>query len=202
MVWIGVITVQHGRDAGWYFLSAAVADRQQRLVKIDDETYDLVTVDGARRARFTLSRDTATSSDNVELMGLDHPLIQEELGRWRSVPPEDIGIAVSGDVDAPVVLSLWMVEASAGNGERRVVVQPIAVKQDGTREPKVERQAEQYLQAPITSSRFAPEQRQELFAQAVEPTLQRELKHKGAANGDGSYSTELIGYVEIMNQGA
>src|SRR5690606_36441366 len=95
------------------FLSAAVADRQQRLVKIDDETYDLVTADGTRRARFTLSRDTATSSDNVELMGLDHPLIQEELGRWRSVPPEDIGIAVSGDVGAPVLLSLWMVETSA-----------------------------------------------------------------------------------------
>ena len=183
------------------FLSAAVADRQQRLVKIDDETYDLVTADGTRRARFTLNRYTATSSDNVELMGLDHPLIQEELGRWRSVPPEDVGIAVSGDVDAPVLLSLWMVEASAGNGERRVVVQPIAVKQDGTRIPAVERQAEQYLQAPVTSPRFAPEQRQELFAHVVEPTLQRELKHKGAANGDGSYSAELIGYVEIVNQG-
>jgi hypothetical protein len=184
------------------FLSAAVADRQQRLVKIDDETYDLVTADGTRRARFTLSRDTATSSDNVELMGLDHPLIQEELGRWRSVPPEDIGIAVSGDVGAPVLLSLWMVETSAGNGERRIVVQPIAVKQDGTRVPAVERQVEQYLQAPVTSPEFAPEQRQELFEQVVEPTLQRELKHKGAANGDGSYSAELIGYVEIVNQGA
>nr|WP_199067566.1 SNF2-related protein [Chromobacterium sp. ASV5] len=183
------------------FLSAAVVDRQQRLVKIDNETYDLMTVDGARRARFTLSRDTATSSDNVELMGLDHPLIQEELGRWRSVPPEDVGIAVSGDVDAPVLLSLWMVEASAGNGERRVVVQPIAVKKDGTRVPAVERQAEQFLQAPVTSPRFTPEQRQELFAQVVEPTLQRELKHKGAANGDGSYSAELIGYVEILSQG-
>lgn len=165
----------------------------------DNETYDLVTIDGARRARFTLSRDTATSSDSVELMGLDHPLIQEELGRWRSVPPEDVGIAVSGDVDAPVLLSLWMVEASAGNGERRVVVQPIAVKQDGTRVPAVERQAEQYLQAPVTSPKFAPEQRQELFAQVVEPTLQRELKHKGAANGDGSYSAELIGYIEISS---
>jgi hypothetical protein len=55
----------------------------------DDETYDLVTVDGTRRARFTLNRDTATSSDDVELMGLDHPLVQEELGRWRSVPPEE-----------------------------------------------------------------------------------------------------------------
>lgn len=181
------------------FLSAAVADRQQRLVKMDDETYDLVTVDGTRRARFTLNRDTATSSDNVELMGLDHPLIQEELGRWRSVAPEDIGIAVSGDVDAPVLLSLWMVESSAGNGERRVFLQPIAVKQDGTRIPAVERQAEQYLKAPVALPMFEPEQRQELFARVVEPTLQRELKHKGAANGDGSYSAELIGYVEIVS---
>ena len=61
-------------------------------------------------------------------MGLDHPLVQEESGRWRSVPPEDIGIAVSGDVDEPVLLSLWIVETSVGNGERRVVVQPIAVR--------------------------------------------------------------------------
>lgn len=181
------------------FLSAAVVDRQQRLIKIDDATYDLMAVDGARRVRFTLSRDIATNSDNVDLMGLDHPLIQEELGRWRSVLPEEIGIAVSGDVDAPVLLSLWIIETSARNGERRVVVQPIAVRQDGTRVPAVERQAEQYLQAPVTSPKFSPEQRLELFGQVVEPTLQRELKHKGAANGDGSYSAELIGYVEITN---
>jgi len=180
------------------FLSAAAAERQQKLIKVDDETYDLMTVDGARRARFTLNRDTATSRDDVELLGLDHPLIQEELGLWRSMPPEDVGIAVTGDVDAPVLLSLWMVEASIGNGERRVVVQPIAVRQDGARVPAVERQAERYLQAPTTSPRFAPEERLEIFARAVEPTLQRELKHKGAANGDGSYSAELIGYVEIL----
>ncbi|GEM_PF-6596573 len=39
-----------------------------------------------------------------------------------------------------------------------------------------------------------------LFTHAVEPTLQRELKHKAAANGDGSYSAELIGYVEIIGR--
>ena len=181
-----------------HFFAAAVADRQQKLLKIDDETYDLVTVDGVRRARFTLSRDAATSHDDLELMGLDHPLVQEELGRWCSVPPEDIGIAVTGDMDTPVLLSLWMVEASAGNGERRVVVQPIAVKQDGTRVPAVERQYERYLQAPATAPRFLPEQRLELFIRAVEPTLQRELRHKGTANGDGSYSAEMIGYVEVL----
>ena len=90
-----------------------------------------------------------------------------------------------------------MVEASAGKGERRVLVQPIAVKQDGVRAPTVERQCERYLQAPTTSPTFSPEQRLDLFSRAVEPALQRELKHKGTANGDGSYSAELIGYVEV-----
>jgi hypothetical protein len=178
-------------------LSAAVEDRQQRLIKIDDTTYDLVTVDGARRARFSLSRETATNRDDLQLMGLDHPLVQDELGRWRSVPPEEIGIAVSGDLGDPVLLSLWMVEASTGRGERRVVMQPIAVKQDGTRLPAVERQYEKHLRASPSQPVFQPEQRLELFNQIVEPILQRELKHKGAANGDGSYSAELIGYVEI-----
>lgn len=57
-----------------------------------------------------------------------------------------------------------------------------------------------YLQAPVTLPTFSAEERLDLFARAVEPTLQRELKHKGAANGDGSYSAELIGYVEIDRQ--
>jgi hypothetical protein len=38
------------------------------------------------------------------------------------------GIAVAGVVETAVSLSLWRVETAAGNGERRVVVQPIVVK--------------------------------------------------------------------------
>ena len=184
------------------FFAAAVSERQQRLVKVDEETYDLVTVDGARRARFTLNRDKATNDDSLELMGLDHRLVQAELGQWRGVAPEEIGIAVLGDVAEPVLLSIWMVESSTGNGERRVVVQPIAVKEDGTRVPAVERQSERYLQAQTTAPKFVPDQRLDLFTRTVEPSLQRELKHKGAADGDGSYSAEMIGYVEIVGQGA
>ena len=181
------------------FLSAAIANRLQRLVKISDDTYNLEMSDGTPRAKFTLNRDTATSNENIELLGIDHPLIQEELGRWRSLPPEDIGLAVSGDVDSPVLLTFWMVETSTSNGERQIIIQPIAVKQDGTRIPTIERHAEQYLHAPANSVKLSYEQRHELFKQIVEPTLQRELKHKGAATGDGSYTAELIGYVEISN---
>lgn len=182
------------------FVSSAVVDRQQRLVKVDNDTFDLMTQDGVCRSRFTLNRDLATSNDSIELMGLDHPLVQEEIGRWRSLPPEDVGIAVEGDIGETVLLSFWMVEASTGNGDRRVVMQPIAVKQDGTRVPAVERQCERYLHAQTTTPVYSPEQRLEIFLQIVEPTLQRELKHKGTANGDGSYSAELIGYVEIVDR--
>lgn len=181
-----------------HFMSAAVADRQQKLIQIDDETYDLVTMEGTRRARFTLNREVANDQDDLQLLGLDHPIVQEELGRWRSLPPEEVGIVVGGDVGETVLLSLWMVEASTSNGERRVVLQPIAVKKDGTRVPAVERQCERYLSAPAATPQFSAEDRLALFNKAVEPTLQRELKHKGAANGDGSYSAELVGYVEVV----
>ena len=179
-------------------MSAAVARRHQELVKVDDVTYDLFTSEGTRRARFSLNREAATTQDELQLMGLDHPLVLEELERWRGLAPKEIGIAVSGDTNEPVLLSLWMVETSTSNGERRVVIQPIAVKQDGTRVPAVERQPEKYLQASAGRPAFHPEQRGKLFADFIEPTLQRELKKKGAANGDGSYSAELIGYVEIV----
>ncbi len=36
-------------------------------------------------------------------------------------------------------------------------------------------------------------------AQRVEPTLRREPKHKGAAAGEGSYSTELIGCIDLVS---
>ena len=41
------------------------------------------------------------------------------------------------------------------------------------------------------------EKRLEFFDRHVEPTLQRELKHKGTAIGDGSYSVKLIAYAKF-----
>ncbi|GEC59592.1 hypothetical protein ABIF38_003017 [Bradyrhizobium japonicum] len=182
------------------FFSTAAADLQQKLIKLDDATYDLITAEGTRRARFTLNREAATNQDELQLMGLDHPLVQEELERWRNLPPENLGIAVSGEVGGQVLLSLWMVETSGGNGERRVVVQPIAVKQDGARAPAVERLREKYFQAQSAVPTLRAEQLLDVFTRAVEPTLQRELKHKGSASGNGSYSAELIGYAEIIDK--
>jgi hypothetical protein len=122
--------------------------------------------------------------------------MQDELGRWRSLPPEEIGVSVQAGAEAPLLLSFWLVESSTGNGERRVAVQIIGVKPDGTRVPAAERQPERYLHAPPATPAFTLDQRRQLFQTAIELTLQRELKHKGAVSGVGSYLATLIGYLE------
>jgi len=135
--------------------------------------------------------------DDLELMGLDYRLLHEQLMLWRDLPPEDIGISVKGDGHIPILLSLWLIESSAGNGERRVAIQSIAVQRNGTRMPGAERQPTRYFSARPAMPMIAPAQRNKFFQDAVEPTLQRELKHKGAANGDESYSATLIGCIEV-----
>jgi len=179
------------------FLSVAMADRNLRISKVDAETIDLLTVDGARRIRFTLNRDVATSSETCDLLGLDHPAVQEELGRWRSLNPNFLGVALEGNGIEPAILSLWLVEATNGQGEKRTTIQSIAVSPEGTRLPAIERQVDQVLRLSPSRPFLGEDERISIFSKTVEPSLQRELKHKGTAAGDGSYSAELIGYVEI-----
>jgi superfamily II DNA or RNA helicase len=180
------------------FLTAALEARRQRVVRVDDATYDIFTEQGERRARFSLDRDAANGRDDLDLLGLDHPLVQEELGRWRSTPPEQLGVAVSGQMNDPVLLCFWLVEVLERGGERRTYMQPIALKRDGARSPAIERQGEKFLHAAGATPRFTSAERVELFKRFVEPALERELNQKGATDGGGSYSAELIGLAEIV----
>jgi hypothetical protein len=130
-------------------------------------------------------------------MGLDHAVVQQELARWRTVAPESLGLAVKADTGSLALLSLWLVETAAPNRDRRVTIQSVAIKPDGTRVPTIEKQCDRFFSMPTADPTFSPAQRIELFSKFVEPTLQREINHKRTGNRDGSYSAELVGYVEI-----
>ena len=189
--------VAGGLDRLVRFVATAVGYRKQKLVRVDGRTYDLLGSDGQRLMRFTLDREIATTEDDIELMGLDHPVVQEELGRWRSLSPEEIGIAVTGEADESVVLSIWLVEASTSAGDRRTIVLPIALKLDGTRVPAVERNAEGFMRGPASHSTLDADRRVAVLHEFIEPILQRELRHRGAADGESGFSAEMVAYVEI-----
>ena len=189
--------VSEGMDRLVKFLAAAASERGERVVKVDETTFDLLREDGSRVYRFSRSRDKAAASESLDLMGLDHARMTEEIETWRSLPPESLGIAVKTDLGEPVILTCWQIESKAQSGEKRLAIQVIATKSDGTRVPAAEKLVEHYFTQPPCEPVFNLDQRRQILAEIVEPALQRELKHRGAASGDGSYAAELIAYLEL-----
>ena len=70
--------------------------------------------------------------------------------------------------------SCWMTDDAP---EVRELFQPGREMDVFATPQELKRQCERYLQAPTTTPKFSAEQRLELYSRAVEPTLQRELKH-------------------------
>jgi len=189
--------VATGLDRIARFIGSAAVEKQFKWTKIDEENYELHGNNGEPLGRFTTNREKAAVSDIMQLIGLDHPMIQVELERSRALPPEQVGISVCSDVDEPVILAIWKVETIAANNERKVLIQTIAIKHDGARVPAAERAAERFFKEPSKASKLTEEQRIDLFRNHLETALQRELQRKVGPAGQGSYSAELIGYIEI-----
>jgi superfamily II DNA or RNA helicase len=178
------------------FLGKAAAEVGGSLTKIQDHLYELrwPGVDGVRR--FTSDRSTAVEGESLELLGLDHPVVEEALQTWRDLPPEDLGGAVQGEIDAGVVTE-WLIESQGPKGERRAMLQPIAVRLDGVRMPAWERSAESLYQGEPAPPILSIGDRSRLLHDVVEPMLERELKHRGFVAEDQMYRTMLVAWIEV-----
>lgn len=179
------------------FLKASLVDENFHIVKTDENLIEIQNDSGAVKSVLTLDREVALSSDNIELLGLDHPLIQQELKRWKEIPPEEVGAAVNGNGRGPALISIWHVESVNGAGEKGNVILPIAIDLNGTRLPMLEHNLNEIFKGQPTEPLLQQSDRSLLFQQFVEPSLQRELQHKWSFGGIGSHSIELVGYLEV-----
>jgi hypothetical protein len=75
------------------FLSEAMAADGQQFREAGESVYEIVFSDG-RTLRLTTSREKAKDDADLELIGLDHPLVQDLIGRFRRVPAEALGSVV------------------------------------------------------------------------------------------------------------
>lgn len=178
------------------FLSTAVADRQQKLVKVDDVTYELMTPEGVRCARLSLSRDAASHQEELQLLGLDHPLVQEELKHWSCISADELGISVQADVECAILLLIWETEIMISSGNRRTIVISIAMDESGRRYPSVERIHHTLFQKDSCNPHLTAEQRMSIYRRFFEPALQREIGYRGYTDIEG-YSPKIIGCVEL-----
>lgn len=179
------------------FFSLAAKENGLVLNKINQETYELKNASGVILHKFTLNRDAATNDEKLELIGVDHPIIHAEIDRWQDLTTEKIGVSVQANEGFSSIITLWKIESSSAKGERKAIIQPIAITLEGKRIPSIERKASQYFTYPGYKPVLTTGERLTLFKQFIEPSLLRELKHKGLAGEDSIYLSELIGYLEI-----
>jgi SNF2 family DNA or RNA helicase len=189
--------VKAGLDRVVEFLRASLAADGGRVEAKDDGTYIVRGPNDEMVCRFTLDREAGRERADLDLLGLDHPLVQDALMRWQAASPERIGVAVAGP-DGPGVLTWWLVETRGPSGEHRACVLSLGVSDDGKRNALLERLGAGLFARPgHINGAPTPAARKSLLHEKVEPMLERELQHREIVPDGGSYAAKLIGWVEV-----
>ena len=180
-----------------HFLRTAVEEEGQQLRQLDNEVLAVTGGDSDQpEIRFTTEREESLEREDLELMGLDHPLVVRFMNQYRSLPTEEIGIRVSSNDRRRGVLSIWHVTTQGERGETKTTVLPLAVDHEGQRLPAWERQADRLFQlAPATNGSAWSDS---LLSDALEPMILRELTHRGFVADQRGYDAKLIGWVEVV----
>lgn len=147
---------------------------------------------------FTLERELARERTNVELLGLDHPLVLEAIHRWQETPAESLGISVEGN-EGSGVLTWWLVETRGASDGSRTHALPLAVTLDGRRHVRLERLGGEVFSRSGRESGLTLHAREALLRDAIEPMLERETQHRQLVPSEGSYIAKLIAWIEIVS---
>lgn len=181
------------------FLGASLPDDGRRLARIEDDVFEVTENSGKRICLITTNRAKAAEREDLELIGLDHRLVEAEMAKWRDIDAAEIGTCVARGRASIVLLAMWLIEASNVKNERKLSIQSIAVDtQTGIRIPSAERQIDEMFRSSEGTPALTPSTRSDLFHQLLEPALERELKMKGVLSEAGSFSADLIGLVELV----
>ncbi len=161
--------------------------------KLNTVHYELLDAKNNVLGKFTTDRDEANNSEELQLIGLDYPFVENLLMRYRQLPPEEIGLVVKSS-DNRGILSIWEVETHNDKGHDVHSILKFAVDTDGNRLPILEKQTATIFQnLPGESSNSQLE-----LLPKIENIMERELKYRGIIKDDQPYSASLIGWVIVM----
>ena len=176
------------------FFGQAVSKRGMTLRK-EDEGYVLADQSGAATRRMTIDRDTARNSDNVDMLGLDHPMVAAEIGRWQKADAEHLGGCVRSPDGQEGIAGWWYVEGRGAKGEHVAYVQCLAFGPDGTRLPGVERTAEKLLTAEPAEAPAGRDYWPEAVTDWMASAVRRSMEMRGIADDAGGFVTRPIGLI-------
>lgn len=142
---------------------------------------------GDEQLLFTTDREEANNTENLHLIGLDHPAVSQMLEQYRSLAPEFIGFT-SDELNASESISIWDVRAENEKGHSVHSVLKLAVDIEGNRLPHLEKKIDNIFLS--TERKLSPE----IDIHKIESVLERELHHRNIVKAEQAYSAKLIAF--------
>lgn len=147
---------------------------------------------------FTTNRDDAVKNDSLELLGLDHPSINNLINSFRNLAQNHRFIAGIVEGAESGLLTIWKVEALGNNGQRKSNIIRIGIKNNGDRNPEIESFHENILKIKADETVYNYWKiRLSKYKQKIYGILQRELNYSGLGDDESSYSVKPLALVGI-----
>jgi hypothetical protein len=144
---------------------------------------------------FTTDRDLAIKEDNLDLVGLEHPVIRDLMRAYRSL--DNTVRAVAGNIKGIAssgLVYIWLIQTQAKDAQLTKYIIPIAVTEDGGRAPWLEKLGEKLLSLHELPQNdvFKWKDLAVQNKQRISEILHRDLQYSGMIEENMSYSSKLL----------
>jgi len=163
-----------------------------------DKLFAWLDKDAQTETLLTTERQLSLQKENVQLLGLDHPLVANLLKKFRELPPEEIGLCLKSSDGTEGIFAAWAVDARGDKGQIKRMIVTLGVDWEGKRHVAWERQPETFWRSQAAShTGKQADEKLAMLRSIFEPMLQRELEHRGV--GTRGFESKLIAWVEAVN---
>ncbi len=189
-----------GMNALVRFMSDAATAEGAKFTSRGDKLFVWVNKDSQTETYLTTERQLSLQKENVQLLGIDHPLVAAQLKTFRDTPPEELGLCVQSSDGTAGIFAAWAVEARGEKGQVKRLILTLGVDWDGRRHVVWERQPEKLWRSPVSNgSAKQTEQKLAILRNILEPMLQREIEHRGLGKVNRGFEAKLISWVEAVS---
>jgi hypothetical protein len=160
------------------FITTAAHAEGGELLSLGESAYKLA-LPGEQPLLLTNDRNKAMASDELDLVGLEQPLIAKMLARWANLPLQERALVVQRiEENVPSgVLSAWKASIHGEKGAKMEQVCWLGLTTGSERSRWLEQLVPQLCDLPLASPAMTSEIRTFLLSSAIPGALQRHLEH-------------------------
>jgi superfamily II DNA or RNA helicase len=182
------------------FVTEAASAEGETFTRRGEDVFSWTNRETHTETLLTTERELSLQKENIQLLGLDHPLVASRLRTFQELPPQEIGICVRSPDSTEGVFAAWAIEARGDKGQVKRTVVTLGIDREGLRHVAWERQTENLWRAPVVPRHEDQvDANLTLLRNSLEPMLQRELEHRGLEKGNRGFEARLVSWIEVAN---